>query len=341
MTRIFGKIPSGKRLERITKSQNNKSGVFQNIEPTSVMREDTNFFMILRDFYSKPKDVEPLQAVPHFKAELKSLSSEMPVIVWLGHSSYLIRSKGFTILLDPVLSGNASPVSFFGKEFKGTSVYTVEDFPEIDLLVITHDHYDHLDYKTIVKLKDKVKQVVCSLGVGSHLEYWGFAPEKIFELNWWENCKVNQEIELTATPARHFTGRLFKRGKTLWSSFVLKLHGRTLFLGGDSGYDAQFKKIGESFGPFDLAFLECGQYGKNWPDIHMFPEQTVQAAKDLGAKILFPVHWGKFALSNHSWNEPIKRLAIEAKKQDQEYVMPLIGQAYVLGESFTQKEWWS
>lgn len=340
MAKVFGKKPWGKRLDRISKSSNYKDGVFQNIEPTSVMNKDANFFMIMRDFYSKPKDVTPLQVVPHIKTDLKSLALETPVIVWFGHSSYMIQSKGFTVVVDPVLSGNASPVKFFGKEFKGTSVYTTDDFPEIDLLVITHDHYDHLDYKTIVKFKDKIKQVVCSMGVGSHLEYWGIAPAKITELNWWENYKVNEGIELTATPARHFTGRLFKRGKTLWSSFVLKLHGRNLFLGGDSGYDAQFKKIGETFGPFDLAFLECGQYGKNWVNIHMFPEETVQAAKDLGAAILFPVHWSKFALSNHSWNESIKRLAVEAKKQNQDYVMPLIGQSYVLGETFEQKEWW-
>lgn len=338
--KILGTHPSGKRLQRITACSNYKNKVFNNIEKTDVMREGITYFTLLKEMAKRPKDTQPLKALPNYKTDLKALPSEKPAIVWFGHSSYLIKSKGFTILVDPVFSGNASPVSFFGKAFKGTSVYNTHDFPEIDLLIITHDHYDHLDYKTMLAFKNKIKQVVCSLGVGAHLEYWGFVPEKITELNWWENHQINQETEITATPARHFTGRRLKRGKTLWSSFVLKINGYKLFLGGDSGYDEQFKKIGETFGPFDLAFLECGQYGINWPSIHMFPEQTVRAAMDLRAKVLFPVHWAKFALSNHSWNESILRLSAEANKQGQYFVMPLIGQPYHLEETFEQDTWW-
>lgn len=341
MVKIIGRHPSGVRLDRIKKTNNYTNGVFQNVEPTVVMAKEASFFKLLREFYNKPQDVSPVHPLPHVKTVLKDLRSDKPAIVWFGHSSYLIRSHNFTVLVDPVLSDNASPVRFFGKAFRGTSVYNTDDFPDIDLLLITHDHYDHLDYKTVLKFKHKVKHVVCSLGVGAHLEYWGFKPETITELNWWEHHQPNSDVKLTATPARHFTGRGVKRAKTLWSSFVLNMHGYQLFLGGDSGYDAQFKKIGEHFGNFDLAFLECGQYGKYWPNIHMFPEETVQAARDLNATIVFPVHWAKFALSNHTWNEPIKRFMAEAEKKNQNYISPLIGQTYVLGEVFQQKEWWN
>jgi L-ascorbate metabolism protein UlaG (beta-lactamase superfamily) len=338
--KILGKHPSGTRLQRIVSCSNYQNEIFNNIEPTEVMRPDINYFTLLREMASRPKDTQPLKPLPNYKTDLKNLSSDKPAVVWFGHSSYLVKSNGFTILVDPVFSGNASPVSFFGKAFKGTSVYRTSDFPDIDLLIITHDHYDHLDYKTMLAFNPKVKQVVCSLGVGAHLEYWGFDPKKITELNWWENYVLNSNVQLTATPARHFTGRRFKRAKTLWSSFVLKINGYSIFVGGDSGYDAQFKKIGETFGPFDLAFLECGQYGLNWPNIHMFPEQTVRAAMDLNVKVLFPVHWGKFALASHSWNESIQRLSAEANKQGQYFVMPLIGQPYHLGDTFEQDTWW-
>lgn len=338
--KVFGRKPSGKRLERILKSANYRDGVFHNLETTSVMAADVSLMKIFKEFNANRKHTRPASPVPHYKTDLKNLNDEQPVIVWFGHSSYLISYKGFRILVDPVLSGNASPVSFFGKQFEGTGIFSTSDFPEIDLLILTHDHYDHLDYKTIVKLKDQVKNSVCSLGVGSHLEYWGIDPSLITELNWGESHQAAGDIKITACPARHFTGRLFKRGQTLWSSFVLELFDKKIFIGGDSGYDRQFKKTGETYGPFDLAFLECGQYGKNWPEIHMFPEETVKATKDLRAEILFPVHWGKFALANHPWNESILRMSVEAKKQQQKFVSPMMGQPYVLGERFEQTEWW-
>jgi len=339
-TRIFGKRPSGDRLIRITKSSNYKEGQFQNIEPTSLNPNKVSMFKLLRDFSKKSKTVVPGKEIPCLKVDLKNLPSDKPTIIWFGHSSYLISSKGFKLLVDPVFSGNASPVNFFGKAFKGSDNYKVEDFPDIDILLITHDHYDHLDFKTISKIGAKVKKIITPLGVGAHLEHWGLTKDKLVELDWWDTLLIHSTIEITATPARHFSGRGFIRAKTLWASFVLKIHGYKIFIGGDSGYDSQFKRIGTIFKGFDLALLECGQYGENWPFIHMLPEETVKAAKDLNASVLFPVHWAKFVLANHAWNEPIKRLAIAAKSTKQCFVSPMIGQAYTIGEEHQQVDWW-
>jgi L-ascorbate metabolism protein UlaG (beta-lactamase superfamily) len=272
---------------------------------------------------------------------LATLPDDKPTVVWFGHSSYLIKSKGVTVLMDPVFSGNASPVTFFGKSFPGSDVYSEGDIPPIDLLIISHDHYDHLDYKTITELIPKVKKFYTALGVGAHLERWGVPPDRIVEFDWWESKSIGDSIRLTATPARHFSGRSLARGKTLWASFVLNIHGYTLYLGGDSGYDTHFAEIGAKYGPFDLAILECGQYGDDWPLIHMFPEQVVTAAQDLRAKALLPVHWGKFALAYHAWNEPIQRLVESAATKELRVTTPKIGEPVVIGTTYPQAIWWS
>lgn len=338
--KAFGKNPSGERLARLKNSPNYNAGTFQNIEPTTVIIKGASIFKLLKNHAQKPKTAQPAKELPHFKIDLKKLDYAKPTIIWFGHSSYLIHSKGFNILVDPVFSGNASPVTFFGKSFPGTDTYKPEDFPPIDILLLTHDHYDHLDYKTILKLNKKVDKIITSLGVGAHLEYWGIDKNKITEMDWWDRHQVNAEIEFTATPARHFSGRGLTRAKTLWSSFVLKMHGYKIFLGGDSGYDKQFKLIGEKFGGFHLAFLECGQYGENWPYIHMHPEETIQAAKDLNAEMIIPVHWGKFVLANHEWNEPIEIFTATAQQQNQKFAAPMIGQPFTIDEDFEQNLWW-
>jgi L-ascorbate metabolism protein UlaG (beta-lactamase superfamily) len=219
-------------------------------------------------------------------------------------------------------------------------IHTPEDFPALDLVIISHDHYDHLDYNTILKLKDKTKLFCVPLGVGAHLSHWNVDATKIREFDWWESDTVAQDIELTATPARHFSGRGFTRNKTLWSSFVLKLYGYSIFIGGDSGYDGAFKAIGEKFGPFDLAMLECGQYDRQWPEIHMMPEETVQASIDLRAKAFLPVHWGKFTLALHPWKDPIERAVRQAKATNVNITTPIIGQPFALNEELPNTLWW-
>jgi len=336
----FGKDPVGEKLKRVRRSSNYRDGAFQNPMPTEMMLKDTSYPKLIWQSFNKPTTVRPSKALPSCRTDLRNLSDEKPVIVWFGHSSYLIKSKGFTILVDPVIHGHASPVSFFGKPFSGTEVYTWSDFPTIDLVLLTHDHYDHLHYESISQLAASARYFCTSLGVASHLEHWGVAPEKIKEFDWWQTETIASEIELTATPARHFSGRTFKRGTTLWSSFVLKLHGFKLFLGGDSGYGTHFAEIGSKYGPFDVAILECGQYGKSWPYIHMLPEETVAAAKDLAANVLLPVHWAKFELAFHDWDEPIKRLTKCALENNQLITTPLIGEPVILNSPYPNKTWW-
>jgi L-ascorbate metabolism protein UlaG (beta-lactamase superfamily) len=286
-------------------------------------------------------DGAPFHRLPSVKTDLKSLYSEKPVIVWFGHSSYLIHSKGTNILVDPVFSGHASPMRGMIKAYPGANEYQAEDMPVIDLLIITHNHYDHLDTKTVAKLQHKIKAVYTPLGVGKSIA--GCCNNKqlhITEMDWWETENVTSNITLSATPARHFSGRGLKRAGSLWASFVLKMHDYNIYLGGDSGYDTHFKTIGEKYGPFDLAILECGQYGKDWPFIHMFPEETVQASLDLKAKVLLPVHWGKFTLANHAWNEPIQLLVRAAAAEGMAITTPQQGEPVIIGETWPNHPWW-
>lgn len=262
------------------------------------------------------------------------------MLIWFGHSSYLISYKGTTILVDPVLSGNASPVSFFAKSFAGTDIYTADDFPHIDVMILTHDHYDHLDYKTIRDLQLKTTHYYVPLGVASHLKFWGVEADKITSLNWWESAPISGGFKLTATPARHFSGRGLKRNQTLWTSYVLRMDPFSIFIGGDSGYDTHFREIGDNFGPFDLAILESGQYNPMWPYIHLSPEESVKASNDLRAELLLPVHWGKFALAFHNWDEPVLRVLKAAKEFNLKVTTPMIGEQLLLGSVHPDKEWW-
>lgn len=339
MLASFGKNPSGKEKEKIHHSHNYKQGQFQNPVPTSVMEIGLGAFRMFFKFLFKPADCFPPEPVPSVKTNLFTLPDDKTTIVWFGHSSYLIKTGGKTILVDPVFSGYVSPFKGMNKAFKGSNVYGVNDIPPIDILLITHDHYDHLDYETILKLKSKTALVCTSLGVASHLTYWGYEEAVIKELDWHQSLSVN-EIKLTALPARHFSGRTTKRDQTLWSAFVLETRQHKLFLGGDSGYATHFKEIGEAYGPFDLAMLECGQYNIAWHDIHMLPEETAQAAIDVKANVLMPVHWGKFSISLHPWNEPIHRVVAKTKELNIKMTTPVIGELVVVDEYYPDKAWW-
>ena len=337
----FGKPATGDRLNRIQKSPNFKDGQFQNLNFTPTFAEDVSKFEMIRDgIFKISKRKAPTSDLPSVKTNLHDLDPQQDVLVWFVHSSYFMQIDGKKMLVDPVFSGSASPFSFMVKSFKGSDVYIPDDFPVIDYLFITHDHWDHLDYKTVLKLKSKVGKVITSLGVGAHLEYWGFDPAKIIELDWNEKTVPDSGFQVTATPGRHFSGRNLKRNQSVWSSFVLQTTTKKIFIGGDSGYDTHFAKIGAEHGPFDLALLECGQYNKSWKYIHMMPEQTVQAATDLNAKILMPVHWGKFALSLHAWDEPIQRVTKEARRLNVPIVHPMIGEVVDLDYFGPTPEWW-
>ncbi len=336
----FGKAPDGERLKRIQQSKHYKDGAFQNLNKTPSLAEGYTMTGVLWDFmFTKYPNTYPVDSIPSVKTDL-NLKPEENVLIWFGHSSYFIQLDGKKYLIDPVFSGNASPLPTT-KAFPGSDIYSVDDLPEIDYLLITHDHYDHLDYETIKKLNSKVKKVICGLGVGSHLEYWGYKPNKITELDWNESFQLDDSMKLYTLPARHFSGRTFKRNNTLWLSYILETPDKKLFLGGDSGYDTHFAEIGEKYGPFDLVILENGQYDLKWKYIHLLPEEVVKASKELKAKRLFPVHNSKFKLGNHSWNDPMKRVTAEAEKQRMSLVMPKIGEKLNLNDSVqTFSKWW-
>ena len=339
----FGQSPRGERLERIKKSPNYRDGEFQNISKTTTITADKSRFQVMKDFMFREKTrVTPDGKIPVVKTDIKALNSNEDVLLWFGHSSYFIRVNGKTFLIDPVFSDYASPFSFINKIFEGTNVYDAEDLPEIDYLIITHDHWDHLDYRTVMNLKPKIANIVSSLGVGQHFEYWGFDPSIITELDWYEGTELDNGWKLTATPARHFSGRGLKGNQTFWSSFVLKTPDYKLFLGGDGGYDSHFAEIGEKFGPFDLAILEQGQYDKNWNLIHTMPDQVFTVAKDLQAKKILPVHNSKFALANHPWDEPLNKINENHADLGIPVLTPKIGEPVFLRDSTqTFDKWWT
>jgi L-ascorbate metabolism protein UlaG (beta-lactamase superfamily) len=338
----FGKAPSGKRLERIKLSPNYRNGRFQNLSPTPQLTEGYSMLKVLFNFFIKRvENRKPLRSIPFIKTDLKSLPVAKNFLIWFGHSSYLLRLEGKTFLVDPVLSGYASPFSRMNKAFNGASSYSADDLPFVDYLLITHDHYDHLDYETIKKLKGKAGTVVTALGVGEHFEKWGFPSSQIIEKDWWDNIALENGLTLHLTPARHFSGRKLQRNNTLWTSFVLQTPSKKFFIGGDSGYDNHFAEIGKWFGGFDLAILENGQYNEAWRYIHTLPEEVLKAGKELGAKRIFPVHSGKFDLGGHAWNEPLIRITELNHDSKFPLVTPLIGEVVDLDNiKQTFEEWW-
>lgn len=276
--------------------------------------------------------------LPVVKTNLRKLCSfDGVVVIWLGHSSLFLQSLRKRLMVDPVLRPSASPFPGGVPAFPGTTLYEPAEIPDLDVLVITHDHYDHLDADTVCALAPRVGRFVVPLGVGAHLRYWGIPHEKIVELAWGETADLDG-LKLTATPAVHMSGRSPLTRRTLWNSYVLSLEGKKLFLGGDGGYDKHFAEIGKTYGPFDLAFIENGQYSKKWPRNHLFPEQTRQVALDLQAKMLLPIHWGKFCLSDHAWNRPLQHLLEIADGFP--ITVPRIGEPYVVGSPPKTKPWW-
>lgn len=338
--KITGKLPSTEQLKLLMRSPHYRDKSFQNLSDTPMISEDASYWKMTKDYFKGNKNGAPRKPLPHIATDLNHLRETAPTLVWFGHSSYLVKLDGKTILTDPVLSGNAAPLSFMVRAFPGANTYKAEDMPYIDYLVLSHDHYDHLDYKTVIKLKDRIGKIYCSLGVGSHLVYWGFNKNDITEMDWWQTKKMNSNMSITAAPARHFSGRGLKRGQTFWSSFILQTSKYNLYLGGDSGYDSHFAEIGNKYGPFDLAILECGQYNTMWRHIHMMPEETAQAAIDLHAKTLLPVHWGKFTLALHDWDEPVKRLLQKSKEFGLQLTTPMIGEPVIVNQHYPSSQWW-
>lgn len=338
----FGKAPMGNRLERMMQADNYKDKAFQNIEETPSLTEGYSMPKIFFNFlFAKFPETIPVDSLPSVKTDLFELPIDSNVLVWFGHSSYYLQLDGKRFLVDPVFSGNASPLPGTNLSFNGSDIYSTDDIPPIDYLLITHDHYDHLDYETVIKLKEKVGKVICGLGVGQHFEYWGYPKDKIIEKNWYQTVELTNDLLIHTEPARHFSGRGFSRNNTLWMSFVLESPTKKIYIGGDSGYGKHFAQIGERHGPVDLAILDNGQYNKAWQAIHMLPEEVLKAAADLKAKRLLPVHSSKFKLAHHPWNEPLNKITELNGVNGIPLLTPMIGEELSLddiGRSYSR--WW-
>lgn len=253
---------------------------------------------------------------------------------------YLLQFNGKRFLIDPVLV-SGSPIDYFNPAFEFTKRWRPEDLPKVDYLIITHDHWDHLDYETVKAIEPKVGKVITGLGVGEHLAYWGYPADKLIELDWQENAKLADGFMVTALPARHFSGRGLKRNQSLWSSFMLTSPAKNVYVGGDSGYATFYTDIAKRFNSIDLAILENGQYNDSWADIHTLPSQLPQTIKTLNPTQVVTVHNSKFVLANHAWDEPLEKIAESAKNNHINLKTPMIGEIFYLDDhNQTFKEWW-
>lgn len=335
----FGQPPNGEHRERLNESPHYEDGKFINLIETKMGSFGEMMGTLPEFFFGKnksPKDTLPTKYSFNNGIEVDSLC----YITWYGHSAFLLEMNGRRILIDPMLGKTAAPTSFGSARFPNDEPVPLEAITDIDLMILSHDHYDHLDYASIMHLKDHVGHFYTALGVGSHLRSWGIAEEKITELDWWEEA-LSDELTLVACPARHFSGRgLFDRNATQWASWVIRSGDHNIYFSGDGGYGPHFKEIGEKYGPFDFAMLECGQYNKAWHAIHMFPEESVDAGLDVKAKLAMPIHWGAFTLAIHTWTDPIIRFREAAERKGLPMVHPYIGERFKLGLDFPREEWW-
>lgn len=338
----FGKLPEGERLGAVEGSPNYRQGEFQNTLPTPILSDGSSFVgALIRGRFEPRERPMPPAPIPAVKTDLKALPAELDTVVWLGHSSYYVQLGGRRILVDPVFSSHASPFPGMVKAFDGTSIYAVEDMPQIDYLLITHDHYDHLDHVTVRNLATKTRFVVAGLGTGAHLEHWGYPREKIREGDWFTAFPLDPGVTIHVLPARHYSGRALTRNKSLWVGFGLETAQRRLFFSGDSGFGPHFAEIAKRFGSADVAVLDSGQYNPRWAHIHMNPEEAAEAAEILQAKALMPAHVGRFNLARHAWDEPFQRITAASTGRSYRLLTPRIGEPVRLGDAqqhFTK--WW-
>jgi L-ascorbate metabolism protein UlaG (beta-lactamase superfamily) len=339
----FGKRPSGEHLERISLSPNHQEGKFQNLLETPMNFSGDSILSTFMKFVRGVEGGTPEDVIEtaDFHAGKYQESADSLLVTWFGHSTILLRIGEKNLLIDPVFCGYAAPYSFLGPNaFPYSRDFSPDDLPPLDAVVISHDHYDHLDYETMGKLKDRAGHFFVPLGVSAHLMRWGIPPEKITELDWWEEARY-ENILLACVPMRHFSGRgITDRFTTLWGGWVIRSGDHSVIHTGDSGYGPHFREIGERYGPFDLTMVECGQYNENWRYIHMMPEQTVQAHLDLKGRLLMPIHWGKFKLALHPWTEPVERAGKEARARNVKMLTPLAGQTFTLAPPLPESEWW-
>jgi len=328
----FGGSATEADKERYARSGRYEEAIFVNDIPTPMA--DPKWETMLEFFKSSP-DRQPasnIEVLPVDSASIANPANTTAELIWFGHSTFLLQLDGKNILLDPMLGDTPSPHPWVGgKRYSKELPIEIAELPQIDAVLLSHDHYDHLDYGSIVELKDKVAHFYTPLGVGVHLREWGIPEEKIHELNWGESL-TQDGTEFICAPARHFSGRgLTDRFATLWGSWVIAGQHKKIFFSGDSGYGEHFKEIGNKYGPFDIALMECGQYNEEWANIHMMPEETVQAAVDVKAAVAMPIHWGAFTLALHAWVEPPVRMAKKAEELGMPIATPKIGERFTVG----------
>jgi L-ascorbate metabolism protein UlaG (beta-lactamase superfamily) len=337
----FGGVPKGVRLEKMIQSKHFENGRFINLITTEMDMSLSKIPGLMYEFMFNGNGRTPAKPLPvRFDASRSEYPDSAAKITWYGHSALLLEIDNKKILLDPMLGKAASPVAFMTNRFAYEQPIDLEAIPKIDAVIYSHDHYDHLDYSSVNALKEKTEHFYTPLGVGAHLESWGVPADKITELDWWESADVGN-TKLIAAPARHFSGRgLTDRNKTQWASWIIDGENEKIYFSGDSGYGPHFKEIGERFGPFDFAMMECGQYNERWEAIHMMPEQTIQASIDIKSKKMMPIHWSAFNLSLHNWTEPVERALKAAREKNVNMITPQIGLRFCPQTSKEQLHWW-
>lgn len=345
----LGTKPSEQDYERLAKSKNfdTENKIFLNRDRDAFKRMDERpkfkggggFFKFL--FGSDP-GAKPENGLPVLKPKLAEFMqpSEELKIIWCGHSTFMVNLHGNIILVDPIISNYASPVFFLMTRFQ-KSPFTLDELPPIDYILISHDHYDHLDMPTIKYFTNKKQtKFIVPLGVGSHLRGWGVENNRIEELDWWDISKRG-EIEFIATPAQHFSGRsLNDRNSTLWAGWIIKSDKKRIFFSGDSGYDSHFKDIGDKYGPFDLVLLDNGQYNPAWQEVHLLPEQGIKAFQEVKGDVFLPVHWGVFKLSTHTWYDPARKAYRYSVERHIPIIIPKIGELVYVSKDYETKQWW-
>lgn len=336
--RAFGKGAGGERLARMQKSPQYKDGHFENPEP---LHNDTKGSLTAM-FHADPNALPepPLVVPPIDRARFASAPPTGLRVTWLGHSTNIIEVDGHRFLTDPVWSHRVGPIDGIGPTRWFEQPIALEDLPSFDAVLVSHDHYDHLDRPTVMQLIEKTSRFIVPLGVGAHLEYWGVPNAKIVEVDWWDHVDANG-LEIVCTPARHASGRaLWDKDATLWASYAFLGDKHRVWFSGDTGLFPAMDDIGTRFGPFDLTMIEVGQYHQAWPDWHIGPEQALRAHKMVRGKVFLPIHWGALRLAIHAWTEPAERARAEALRRALPIVLPKPGESFEPEAKYPTEPWW-
>ncbi|MDT7767970.1 MAG: hypothetical protein QOI30_966 [Mycobacterium sp.] len=324
------------------RSPNFRDGVFVNQEPASLHIDREEQRLMLWEIVGVRAATRPAVAIPLATTEPRAFEAPAGQIAvsWFGHSTALLEIDGYRVLTDPVWSERCSPSDVIGPGRMHPPPVPLEALPALDAIVVSHDHYDHLDIDTILALaRSQWAPFVVPLGVGAHLRDWGIPDERIFELDWNEHAKID-ELTLICTPARHFSGRFLNRNTTLWASWAIIGPAHRAYFGGDTGYTKSFAEIGADHGPFDVTLMPVGAYNRSWQDIHMNPEEAVQAHLDVNGRLLVPIHWCTFRLAPHPWAEPIERLLAAADASHVSVAVPKPGERVDPTATAQLEHWW-